>query len=87
MRAYGLPNLIQRDDVTVTIDAPEKSPINAKELSTGLVAKDAQKACSAIHKPKIGQTGTTDFASYTVESADFVSGRWKATLEFDKEYF
>ena len=75
VRAYGLPNLIQRDDVTVTIDAPSIPGDPAKYLSAGLVIKDEHRACDSVMKPFINLTGDrADFASYRVTEANYVSG-------------
>ena len=74
VRAYGLPNLIQRDDVTVTIDAPSIPGDPAKYLSAGLVIKDAHRACDTALKPFINLTDKADFTSYRVTEANYVSG-------------
>ena len=44
VRAYGIPNLIQRDDVTVTIDA-ETDSTSARRQPSGLVLKTEAKSC------------------------------------------
>ena len=84
IRAYGLPNLLQTQSVTV--EAPTVSTV--KYSKDALIDSAPERSCFTGKSPFTDTSGTQSvYESYKVEKAQVPNDQWKATFTFDKEYF